>query len=92
MYRHGVPADMALRSGIARLLIDRLNENLLAPLAAVTPGVVYIDSRGILPRDHTYRDYWSNEMHPTNLGFRRIFEQAWLPKLYEHGVALRPFP
>jgi hypothetical protein len=92
MDRHGVPPDMALRDAIARLLIDRLNDDLLAPLAAVTPGVVYIDSRGILPRDHTYRDYWSNEMHPTNLGFRRIFEHAWLPHLFEHGIALRPFP
>jgi hypothetical protein len=73
-------------------MIDRLNDDLLAPLAAVTPGVVHIDSRGILSRDHTYRDYWSNEMHPTNLGFRRIFEHAWLPHLFEHGIALRPFP
>jgi hypothetical protein len=90
--RHGVPPDLALRSEIAQIMIDRLNDDLLAPLAAVTPGVVHIDSRGILPRDHTYRDYWSNEMHPTNLGFRRIFEHAWLPHLFEHGIALRPFP
>jgi hypothetical protein len=92
MDRKGVPADMGLRSDIARLLIDRLNDDLLVPLAAATPGVVHIDSRGILPRDLTYRDYWSNEMHPTNLGFRRIFEHAWLPHLFEHGIALRPFP
>jgi hypothetical protein len=31
-------------------------------------------------------------MHPTNLGFRRIFEHAWLPRLFEHGIALRPTP
>jgi hypothetical protein len=90
MDERGVPPDMALRGRIARILIDRLNDDLLAPLAAATPGVVYIDSRGILPRDATYRDYWANEMHPTNLGFRRLFEQAWLPRLFEHGIALRP--
>jgi hypothetical protein len=92
MDRRGVPADMPLRSAIARLLIDRLNDDLLAPLAAATPGVVHIDSRGVLPRDGNYRDYWSNELHPTNLGFSRIFEQAWLPRLFEHGIALRPTP
>jgi hypothetical protein len=92
MDERGVPPDMALRGQIARILIDRLNDDLLAPLAAATPGVVYIDSRGILPRDGTYRDYWANEMHPTNLGFRRLFEQAWLPRLFEHGIALRPSP
>jgi hypothetical protein len=90
--KRGVPRDMALRSEIARNLIDRLNDDLLAPLADATPGVVYIDSRGILPRDGTYRDYWANEMHPTNLGFRRIFEQAWLPYLFDYGIALRPSP
>jgi hypothetical protein len=42
--------------------------------------------------DGTYRDDWANEMHPTNLGFRCIFEQAWLPRLFEHGIALRPSP
>jgi hypothetical protein len=89
---HGVPRDMALRSAIVTILIDRLNDDLLAPLAAATPGVVYIDSRGVLPRDGTYRDYWANELHPTNLGFRRIFEQTWLPRMYEHGIALRPAP
>ena len=92
MDERGVPPDMALRGQIARILIDRLNDDLLAPLAAATPGVVYIDSRGILPRDGTYRDYWANEMHPTNLGFRRLFEEAWLPRLFEHGIALRPSP
>jgi hypothetical protein len=50
------------------------------------------DSHGILPRDGTYRDDRSNELHPTNLGFRRIVEQAWLPRLFEHGIALRPSP
>lgn len=42
--------------------------------------------------DGTYRDDWANQMHPTNLGFRCIFEQGWLPRLFEHGIALRPSP
>lgn len=91
MDQHGVDQDMALRTSIAKILIDRLNDEVLAPLAQATPGVVYIDSRGVLPRDF-YRDYWANELHPTNYGFQRIFEQAWLPKLFEHGIAVRATP
>jgi hypothetical protein len=91
MDRHGVAPDMALRLDIARIMIDRLNQDVLAPLAAATPGVVHIDSRGILPRQ-SYRDYWANELHPTNYGFKCVFEQAWLPKLFEHGLAKRATP
>lgn len=87
MNKHRVENDMALRMAIARIMIDRLNDNVLAPLAAATPGLVYIDSRNILKSDGQYRDYWANELHPTNYGFRSIFEQAWLPRLAEHGIA-----
>ena len=88
----GVPPDPALRTAIAGRLIDRLNDGLLAPLAAKLPGVVYIDSRGILPNGGMYRDYWANELHPTNLGFRMIVEQAWLPVLARHGIARAAAP
>jgi len=84
----GVPPDMALRTEIAARLIDRLNDGLLAPLAARTPGLIHIDSRGVLPTSpQAYRDYWSNELHPNNAGFRAIFEAKWLPVLIRHGIA-----
>lgn len=88
----GVPPDMALRTAIAAKLIDRLNDGLLKPLAARMGRVEYIDSRGILPNGGTYRDYWANELHPTNLGFRMIFERAWLPVLARYGIALQATP
>jgi len=89
----GVPPDMALRTQIARNLIDRLNDGLLVPLAARTPGLVYIDSRGILPSDPaSYRDFWANELHPRNPGFKKIFERAWLPHLISHGIAWETEP
>jgi len=84
----GVPHDLELRRTIAARLIDRLNDDLLEPLARRTPGLVYIDSRRVLPDDAaSYRDYWANELHPTNAGFRRIFETKWLPPLIAHGIA-----
>lgn len=92
MDSRGAPPVMGLRRDIARLLVDRLNDDLIAPLAAATPGVVHINSRGILPRDGNHRDDGSHELHPTNLRFRHVVEQAWLPRLFEHGVALRPAP
>lgn len=89
---HGVASDPQLRADIARILIDRLNDGVLAPLARTTPGVIHIDSRGTLPRDGSYKDYWANELHPTDLGFRMLFEKAWLPRLFEHGIATRAQP
>jgi hypothetical protein len=91
MKDHKVDTSMTLRIGIAKILIDRLNDEVLVPLAQATPGLVHIDSRGILPHD-SYRDYWANELHPTNYGFKRIFEQAWLPELFAHGIAKRRTP
>ncbi|QGZ38576.1 hypothetical protein IP92_01083 [Pseudoduganella flava] len=84
---HRVPPDMALRAAIAQLLIDRLNEDVFAPLHDPHAHVIHIDSRGILTRTGGYTDDWANEMHPTNRGFARIFEAAWLPALRGYGIA-----
>lgn len=82
-----VPADMALRADITRILVDRMNDDVFAPLHAPEADVIHIDSRGILGRSGGYTDDWANEMHPTNLGFARIFEGAWLPALRRYGIA-----
>lgn len=82
-----VPADMALRRDIARTLIDRLNDDVFAPLHDPDGHVIHIDSRGILANGGGYTDDWANEMHPTNRGFARLFETAWLPALRRYGIA-----
>ncbi|WBS00996.1 hypothetical protein OU994_22190 [Pseudoduganella sp. SL102] len=87
MDRCRVPADMALRRDIARELIDRLNDDVFAPLHDPDGHVIHIDSRGILQNSGSYTDDWSNEMHPTNRGFERLFETAWLPALRRYGIA-----
>lgn len=82
-----VPGDMALRTAIAQILIDRLNDDVFAPLHDPAAHVIHIDSRGILHRAGGYTDEWANEMHPTNLGFAKIFDAAWLPALRRYGIA-----
>jgi hypothetical protein len=81
-----VPRDPALRAAIAQLLIDRLNDDVFAPLHSPAAHVIHIDSRGILTRTGGYTDDWANEMHPTNLGFAKIFEHAWVPALRGYGI------
>jgi len=56
-----------------RTLIDRFN-TMLAEVAA-TPDlgpVHYVDLRPLLPSGSHYKDYWANEMHPTEDGFHRV--------------------
>lgn len=65
--------DPAQRHQIVTQLIDRLNE-MLALLGNVNglEHVRHLDLRGTLKNDHTYTDWWDNELHPTRLGFRAV--------------------
>jgi len=50
---------------------------MLIDLAAL-PGfshVRFVDLRGTLSTGADYRDWWANELHPTEPGFRRVAER-----------------
>ena len=51
-------------------LIDRFN-TMLAAVSAIPEfvHVRYLDLRGTLKRDNTYKKHWDNELHPSGTGF-----------------------
>lgn len=55
----------------ARLLIDRFNA-MLAQIPTMFPHVHYVDLRNTLSTGPDYKDWWDNELHPTEQGFERI--------------------
>jgi hypothetical protein len=52
-------------------LIDRFNR-MLRGVAAQFPHVRYVDLRGTLSSGPNYRDWWANELHPTENGFKAV--------------------
>lgn len=84
----GVPADLTLRYGITKILIDHLNDYALKPFSTEDNEVFFIDSRGTLSGPAgDYRKDWDNELHPSPSGFAKIFEKCWLPLLIQNGIA-----
>jgi lysophospholipase L1-like esterase len=62
--------DMAIRKGIAKELIDRLNKMLTQVVSLPEFGHVrYVDLRSTLSPEGDYKQYWANELHPTAKGF-----------------------
>jgi GDSL-like lipase/acylhydrolase family protein len=68
--------DLDQRKALAQELIDRFNTMLLR-VAGLQPfaHVKYIDLRNTLPRDRRYKDWWANELHPTEKGFARVTDK-----------------
>ena len=62
---------------LARYLIDELHARLEA-LAAARPRFRLVDMRAALPVDNVH---WSDEIHPSGTGFRRLAENCWRPLL-----------
>jgi lysophospholipase L1-like esterase len=62
--------------GIMKVLIDRFNR-MLAAVSAVPEfsHVHYLDLRGTLATDATYKRFWANELHPTGRGFDLVTSQ-----------------
>jgi hypothetical protein len=58
---------------LMRDVIDRFN-SMLVELAGMPEfaQVRYIDLRGVLKTDTTYKDWWANELHPTEQGFEAV--------------------
>lgn len=81
-----VPQDLALRKGIVRILIDRVNAA-FSRYAQAASGIYFVDSRDTLDSGAGYRDDWANELHPTRSGFDRIVDRKWIPVLQQAGIA-----
>ena len=56
---------------IVRMVTDRFNDA-LARVAAEHADVHYINLRGTLRTDGSYRQDWANELHPTSGGFKKV--------------------
>jgi hypothetical protein len=62
---------------VARYLVDELHARLKA-LAAARPRFQVVDMRAAIPVDNVH---WSDEIHPSGTGFRRLAEDFWRPLL-----------
>jgi hypothetical protein len=82
-----VRPDMPLRYGITKLLIDHLNDDVFHPFDNPGNEVNHIDSRGTLSHyPDQYKKHWTNELHPTDAGFLKIFEATWVPRLTKYRI------
>lgn len=83
----GVAPDMAWRREVMRLLVDAINDQVLAGFHSPIERVFHVDSRGVLANDpeHYARD-WDNELYPSGEGFTKILERAWFPLLRPFGI------
>lgn len=88
MNQAGIEQDIEFRKMVARTVIDQIAEEVFKAFHSPENLVIYLDSRGTLPNTPLdYEKFWANEMHPTNVGFKAIVEQAWLPTLRNYGIA-----
>jgi lysophospholipase L1-like esterase len=69
-------ANLNQRIQLARELIERFNA-MLGGIARLPDfaQVHYIDLRNTLSTGPDYQDWWANELHPTERGFRRIADR-----------------
>ncbi len=69
-------ANLPTRIQLAHDLIDRFN-SMLEDLAALAPfaHVHYINLRNTLQTGANYKQWWANELHPTEQGFRAVAEK-----------------
>lgn len=66
--------DQAANTATMAILIDRFND-MVSSVADQFDHVHYVDLRDLLMNDSTYRQYWANELHPTERGFRLVTER-----------------
>ncbi|MEL6187499.1 MAG: SGNH/GDSL hydrolase family protein, partial [Myxococcota bacterium] len=65
------PSDLEKNGEVVRQMIDSFNA-MLEKLDASIPNVHYVDVRDELPSGDNYRDFWQDELHPTDRGFRAV--------------------
>jgi lysophospholipase L1-like esterase len=71
-HQKGYP-DLEMNRATVGKLIDRFNTMLKQVVS--TPGfghVHYVDLRDVLKNDAGYKDWWGNELHPTEKGFKAV--------------------
>jgi len=77
----------AFRQEVMRLLMDAINDQVLAEFHSPIGRVFHVDSRGVLSGAAAdYRQDWDNEMYPSAAGFAKILERAWFPLLRPFGI------
>jgi hypothetical protein len=55
-------------------IITRFNQ-IQQTIAGTIPKVAYVDARPLLPnvlQQDAYKQWWANELHPTNQGFAAV--------------------
>jgi hypothetical protein len=62
---------------VSRYLVDELHARLQG-VAAARKRFVVVDTRSALPVDDVH---WSDEIHPSGTGFRRLAQDFWRPQL-----------
>lgn len=67
-------ADLTRRIALAHDLIDRFN-TMLQGVAALFSHVHYINLRNTLPTGRSYKQWWGNELHPTQRGFEEVADR-----------------
>lgn len=88
----GLPSGtdpLAFRFSVSSLLVERMR-SVLKGYANSRDNIFFVDSLGVLSSALTggaYKNDWDNEMHPTGDGFKKIFEQRWIPVLKTTGIA-----
>jgi lysophospholipase L1-like esterase len=60
--------DQSANTETMKTLIDRFN-TMVSRVAQGFAHVHYVDLRGTLPNDSTFKTFWANELHPTKRGF-----------------------
>jgi len=69
-------ADLDETKALMRLAIDQFNAMLTELVTApALAHVKYVDLRGTLKTDDTYKDWWANELHPTEQGFKAVTDR-----------------
>jgi lysophospholipase L1-like esterase len=68
--------DLKKNTVVVQQLIDRFNE-MIARVSNLPQfaHVHYVNLRGTLRRDAHYKDFWANELHPTERGFKMVTEK-----------------
>jgi hypothetical protein len=62
--------DLAANTKLITELIDRFNKMLASVIEVPAfSHVHYLDLRGTLKNDSSYKKYWANELHPSSTGF-----------------------
>ena len=71
--------DLATNAGMMHDIIDKFNAMLKEfPAQANFPNVHYVDLRGTLSENlvgDAYKDWWGNELHPTEKGFTAVTDR-----------------